>query len=295
MNREPDGHPYHEDPRRFADALALTAARTGFNARLIEKDYYCSLVLGDLAAPFEAGLVFKGGTCLSKVHAEFFRLSEDLDFAVSIRPDASRAERRRAVGPCRAHLEQVPSRIACFELADAILGHNDSRQYNGRLAYRSAVTGERDYIKLEVSLREETVQPTETLPARTMLLDPDAGGPALAPVDVRVLCVMEAYAEKIRAALTRREPAIRDYFDIDHAVRRTIVDFQGRELLDLVAVKLAVDGNEPVDLSPSKHEALRGQLEPQLRPVLRDEDYATFDLGRVFAALEEIARRCRNG
>ena len=102
---------YHEDQQCFREALTLTAAASGFNPRLIEKDYYCSLVLRDLATLFEQGLVFKGGTCLSKVYAEFFRLSEDLDFAILLRPDATRSNRRRAVTPVRDHLTGTPSRL----------------------------------------------------------------------------------------------------------------------------------------------------------------------------------------
>ena len=37
-------------------------------------------MLLDLADPFAKGLVFKIGMSLSKVHAEFFRLSEDLEW-----------------------------------------------------------------------------------------------------------------------------------------------------------------------------------------------------------------------
>ena len=51
----------HEDAALFRDAVQFTAAETGFSERLIEKDYYCSVVLADIAAS-DAGLVFKGGT-----------------------------------------------------------------------------------------------------------------------------------------------------------------------------------------------------------------------------------------
>jgi len=283
-----EGQWYHEDSQRFREAITLAEASSGFNARLIEKDYYCSLVLHDLAGPFQQGLVFKGGTCLSKVYAEFFRLSEDLDFAISLRPDASRGDRRRAVTPVRNHLTGVPSRLPCFELVEEIKGHNDSRQYTGKFAYYSAVTGEREFIKVEISLREETVRPPEILPARTMLRDPHTGQPAFAPVDVRVLSAMEAYAEKIRAALTRRDPAIRDFFDIDHGVRLALFDHRSQPLLDLVAAKLSIGGNEPVDLSPAKISILGGQIESQLHSVLRTRDYEAFDLQRVITILEEI-------
>ena len=110
MSNEPGGPWYHEDLSRFRDALTFTEAESGFSSRLIEKDYYCSLLLDDLSGPFEQGLVFKGGTCLSKVHAEFFRLSEDLDFSISIRPDATRSERRDAASPIKDHFSGSPGR-----------------------------------------------------------------------------------------------------------------------------------------------------------------------------------------
>jgi len=290
MSNSQEDHWYHEDSQRFREAITLAEASSGFSARLIEKDYYCSLVLHDLAVQFQQGLIFKGGTCLSKVHADFFRLSEDLDFAISIQPAASRADRRRAVTPIRNHLNEIMSRFPCFELVEEITGHNDSRQYTGKFAYPSAVTGEHEFIKVEISLREETVQPPEIHQARTMLRDPHTGQPVFAPVDVRVLSAIEAYAEKIRAALTRRDPAIRDFFDIDHAVQAALFDHHSQPLRDLVAAKLAIDGNDPVDLSPAKIAMLRGQVATDLHSVLRTTDYEAFDLQRVITVLEDIMR-----
>ena len=68
----------HEDTRQFRDALEHTASTRGFSPLLIEKDYYCSLMLNELAGAFQHGLVFKGGTALSKVHTDFYRLSVSL-------------------------------------------------------------------------------------------------------------------------------------------------------------------------------------------------------------------------
>jgi predicted nucleotidyltransferase component of viral defense system len=84
----------HQNPALFREAVNHTAAATGFSSRLIEKDYFCTVLLQHLA---EAGcaLVFKGGTCLAKVHAGFYRLSEDLDFVIPTPVDALRAERSR--------------------------------------------------------------------------------------------------------------------------------------------------------------------------------------------------------
>ncbi len=76
--------PLHEDPELFLEALNFTAATTAFAARLIEKDYFCSVLLNHIFKKLGALLVFKGGTCLAKVYAGFYRLSEDLDFMIPI-------------------------------------------------------------------------------------------------------------------------------------------------------------------------------------------------------------------
>jgi predicted nucleotidyltransferase component of viral defense system len=283
---------FHEAPGQFRDALMLTASETGFSERLIEKDYYCSVLLNDLAPLYGWGLVFKGGTCLSKVHGDFFRLSEDLDFAVSVKPDAVRGERRRLAEPFKVHLAGVAARLPLFSEAVALTGQNVNKQYNGQLAYRSAVTGDVESIKIEISLREEFLLPCAELPAKTILIDPLTRSPAFAPVIVRTISLREAYAEKTRAALTRRDPAIRDFFDLDNAIRKGLFQYGGPEFLGLVAQKLAVS-DDPVDLSPARLEALARQIETRLKPVLRTADYEEFALDRVVALLHEIASTCR--
>src|SRR4051812_13621917 len=107
----------HSRMPRFLAALRASEARTLFSARLIEKDYHCSLVLRDLEAAFGMGLVFKGGTSLSKVHADFFRLSEDLDFAVSVSPSARRSARRDKVEPFKVHIEGLCDRMPWLNVA----------------------------------------------------------------------------------------------------------------------------------------------------------------------------------
>ena len=52
---------FHEDPAYFREAVNFTAAATGFPSRLIEKDYFCTVLLQHMAA-IDAELVFKGGT-----------------------------------------------------------------------------------------------------------------------------------------------------------------------------------------------------------------------------------------
>lgn len=97
-------------------------------------------------------------------------------------------------------------------------------------------------------------------------------------------------AEKCRAALSREEVAIRDFYDIDHAVRNRGLDVRERALLGMIAQQLAVPGNAPVDVSQSRLEQLRLQLDAQLRPVLRSQAFAQFDLDRAFDIIQTIAK-----
>jgi predicted nucleotidyltransferase component of viral defense system len=84
----------HEDVTLFREAVQFTAAESGFVPRLIEKDYFCSLLRAYLSEAAGNELVFKGGTCLTKVHSELYRLSEDLDYTIAVPVDARRSHRR---------------------------------------------------------------------------------------------------------------------------------------------------------------------------------------------------------
>jgi predicted nucleotidyltransferase component of viral defense system len=284
---------YHEDVDLFREALSYTQSETGFSARLVEKDYYCSLVLEDLLAITSPQWAFKGGTCLSKVHSDFYRMSEDLDFAFSVPVNASRPQRSKMIVPMKEHLGRLARRLACFNLIEALRGFNNSTRYIGGLGYQSLVTGQDESIKLEFSIREPILEPVEHLPARALLVDPFRQAAVVAPAEVPVLSCRETYAEKLRAALTRREPTIRDFYDIDHGVRSGRLKTDDRRLIGLVRGKLVVPGNDPIDVSDEKHEILKRQVQGQLRPVLREADYAAFDLKRAFGIVAQIAAALR--
>jgi len=108
---------------------------------------------------------------------------------------------------------------------------------------------------------------------------------------VTALALEEAYAEKTRAALTRREPAIRDFYDVDFALGRLNLDLKDHRLMVLVTDKLKVPDNDPIDISQSRREILRAQLDTQLKPVLRPQDFEKFDLDRAFELVAEMGSR----
>lgn len=281
---------FHKDAELFRDALALTRERTGFAERLIEKDYFCTALLEYLAAAANK-LVFKGGTCLAKVHANFYRLSEDLDFVIPMPTDAPRAKRSKQAAAVKEAVAALPRQIPFFRLVEPLIGANNSTQYNAVIGYASLVGRQEETIKIEVALREPLLlDPLNDL-AQTILLDPVSRKPLLKPLEVLCIAKMEAFAEKFRAALSRREVAVRDFFDLDYAVRRLGLQSENSELVDLVRRKLSVPGNEPVDVSANRLAALRQQVGPQLQPVLRAKDFAEFDLKRAFQTVATMAAK----
>jgi predicted nucleotidyltransferase component of viral defense system len=279
----------HEDVALFRESLRFTAAETGFISRLIEKDYFCTLVLQHLCES-DAALVFKGGTCLAKVHAGFYRLSEDLDFSISMSAESARSTRSRAADAFKAAIRTIPARMHPLTIVEPVSGANSSKQYAATVGYESLLAANRETIKVEVGLREPLLTPTGTADARTLLLDPVRGGQMIQAVRLHCISHNEAMAEKFRAALTRRDVAIRDFYDIDHATRSLGMDPLKSDFLGLIRAKVAVPDNGPIDVSDSRFRALRQQLDAQLKPVLRHQDFSRFELDRAFDVVRAVAQ-----
>lgn len=277
----------HEDAAYFREAINFTAAQTAFSAALIEKDYFCTVLLSHLAGGQQ---VFKGGTCLAKVHADFYRLSEDLDFAIPMPLTSSRSERAGQAAQWKHFFAELPRAIPCFQITEPLRGANSSTQYNGALGYTSLLSRRPESIQVEVSLREPLLTPAILGKARTILLDPISARPLVPPVAMQCLSRMEAMAEKFRAAMTRREVAIRDFFDIDYAVRKLAVQPGDKTLVKLVRQKIAVPGNETVRVGSDRLAQLGGQVNARLKPVLRQKDFDEFNLDRAFQTVVEMAR-----
>lgn len=70
----------------FAALIRRAAEYSDISADIIEKDYYVTLMLEELAArQDEIKAYFKGGTCLYKIYAPMQRFSEDIDLTVYVK------------------------------------------------------------------------------------------------------------------------------------------------------------------------------------------------------------------
>lgn len=280
-------------PDLFRECIDYTARQTGFRRDLIEKDFVCSAILSCLAARLPPSAVFKGGTCLSKVFTDFYRLSEDLDFAIPLPLNARRAQRRKQIEPVKKTCGQLADLLTGLFAIEPFRGVNESTQYAGTWGYRSVISGSPDRVKIEFGLREPELLPAEAHTAGTLLQNALTGAYLVPPFQISVMALLEIWAEKTRAALTRLDPAIRDFFDLDYACLNLNLNLDDATLVDMIRRKLAVSGNSPANLSDERRSTLEKQVEGQLRPVLRPRDFERFDLQRIWMSLVALADRLK--
>ena len=71
----------HNDKEKFIEAIIATSKMYGLDPALIEKDYFVTLFLKKAVEQIP-GLVFKGGTSLSKCYNLIDRFSEDINLTL---------------------------------------------------------------------------------------------------------------------------------------------------------------------------------------------------------------------
>ena len=70
----------HHDHEAFSELIVAASNELHIPSWIIEKDYYVTLVLRELAYRVK-GMVFKGGTSLTKCYQILDRFSEDIDIS----------------------------------------------------------------------------------------------------------------------------------------------------------------------------------------------------------------------
>jgi len=267
----------HLDTGLFTSAIEYTSAQTGFTPNLIEKDYFCSVILEYLSKQSPASLVFKGGTLLAKAHAGFYRLSEDLDFTLPITAAAKRKQRSNLVKPLKSIINDIHNAIPNVTIEKELAGSNESKQYNAELNYTSVLTDKKGKILIEIGLREGLVSEAVS----ENLLDPFANAPIVGVFNFACLSKEEAYAEKLRAAMTREKLAIRDFYDLYYARLNNIVDFSCPRFIDILKCKLNLPDTQVVVFDDARVSGLEGKIITELYPTLKQDRDDKFNLIEV--------------
>ncbi len=246
----------------------------GFESFKLEKDFYLTAFLGHVARDLP-DLVFKGGTCLNKVYFDYFRLSEDLDFV--LRLDANRAGRQKALSDCKETLVAIAARLGLSFDASRRTSHDEHRQGLFSFGYASVFDRSAQTIRVDVTVRPALRLEPVAREVKSVFRDLVFGVPFFAPCKIACMDLREAMAEKLRAAMTRPEPAIRDFYDLAY-VRRHAPDFDFEAIRPLVRAKL--EESRFAYTYRDKLEFLRSRIRPELAPVVRDAD--SFDLDAAF-------------
>jgi hypothetical protein len=114
----------HTDTKLFSDTVRATAQHTGIREVFVEKDYWITLVLFQLAQSNYANqMVFKGGTSLSKGYGLINRFSEDVDIAIidgqsksgnEVKTIIRAVEKEMTAGLTEKHVEGISSKGSRF-------------------------------------------------------------------------------------------------------------------------------------------------------------------------------------
>lgn len=84
----------HNDKELFEQVVLKTSEHMGIEAGIIEKDYFVTLFLKEISKVLP-GIIFKGGTSLSKCHKLIKRFSEDIDLNIEYEIKATEGQRKK--------------------------------------------------------------------------------------------------------------------------------------------------------------------------------------------------------
>jgi len=281
------------DRERLKDIIAVIASKYKFRPGVVEKDYYLTVILNNIESCLSDKLVFKGGTLLNKIHLNYHRLSEDLDFTFYGKENLStRSQRSRAITPIRERMPDFLKKLRLKSDNPKGEGFNNSTQYIFYITYPSFVTGKDENIKIEIGLRQPPIDEPVYSPIKHFYQDPFTGEDLIPASKVLSLSFNEAVAEKLKAAITRKDVVIRDYYDLWHILRAKF-DFGNTRFVEIFKKKLADEGYKGTfthrfGLNEDKIALLYRQVETDLMPVARADEQ--FDLDKCFKRFDKVLR-----
>jgi predicted nucleotidyltransferase component of viral defense system len=281
------------DRGRLEKIIPVLAQKHNFRLEIVEKDYYLTLVLNNVGSHLSDKLVLKGGTLLNKIHLGYNRLSEDLDFTYLNKEQlTSRSKRSRAIIPIRENMPEFLKFLGLKSEKPEGQGFNNSTQYIFNISYPSFISGKDENIKIEVSLRQGPIDNPVYNSIKHFYQDPFTGKDLIPANKILSLSLNEAVAEKLKAAITRRDLVIRDYYDLWY-IAETNFDFHSKPFVAIFKKKLEDDDYEgdyrhDFGLDKNAIELLYRQVETDLIPVVRMAEH--FDLKKVFARFNKLLK-----
>ena len=218
-------------PDDFAVLIERVAGKLAYPAAFVERDYWITEILRSIAQPIEnydAGVVFKGGTSLSKGWHLIQRMSEDVDILLVFGETATQNDRDRVLKYLIERVERDIGLAATGNTARTNVHRARSFEYPQQYEH-GALTGER--VLLELGTRGGP-EPHEFLTVRSLVAEVairDFGSsPAefieFASLDINTLRPERTMFEKIAALHTLATKGATDptvYEDLKTKLRHT--------------------------------------------------------------------------
>ena len=280
------------DKEKLKDIIPVIAGKMKFRPTVVEKDYYLTVILNKIDELLTDKIVFKGGTLLNKAYLNYHRLSEDLDFTYNAE-FSSRSQRSKAITPIRERMSSFLDALGLKSDKPEGEGFDNSKQYVFKIKYNSIIMNKEDLIKLEISLRQPPIENPVNTEIKHFYQDPFDGEDLFAVKKVLSLSWKEAVAEKLKAAISRRDVVIRDYYDLWHILEYGF-DFYDKNFVKLFKRKVKDEGytgdyRKKFGLSDESIDLLHKQIDGFLKPVIRSGE--KFDLDKVLKQFSVILKK----
>jgi len=244
-----------EDRGLLKDMISTVSELSGMEESVIEKDYYVTLILKELAKS-ELGVVFKGGTALSKAYHIIERFSEDIDITFEMHLGEARRKKVKynLLKPLEDELQLKIQNWQYIE-SDKDLNHYD-------FVYDAvSVAGEeylRPYVKVETALMSYAF-PTERRMITSIIYD------YLKDTDIDILEQYQLLPFEMKTQVVERTFidkifAVCDYYMLGRPVRNS------RHLYDLYKLRPHVKLDESFLLLVEEVREQRLQMGDKIAP-----------------------------
>jgi len=245
-----------------------------FDIYKYEKDFLLSLILIKFWEKYP-DLIFKWWTCLNKIYFPYFRLSEDLDFVIN--KDLGRTARQTLL---KRYEEDFKKDLWFLWLTLKVerTKYDEHKLAMFTFEYESILNNSIQTIKIDISLKNKLYLPTYKWEIKTMFKDIVFEENIFWTHFINCIDLKETMAEKLRASLSRKEPAIRDFFDIWFIKNNSDFDFDNKEFKNLLHIKLK-EVDYKYTLEENFH-TLKKQIYTDLKPVLNND--FDFDFEEIF-------------
>jgi predicted nucleotidyltransferase component of viral defense system len=202
--------------------ISRKANKEGVREQQIEKDYIISWVLWGIYNHdlLKEALIFKGGTCLKKIHIENYRYSEDMDFTLhpDLEGDISDDEIFSAFGEVFREIKEAAN--IDLSIPDNSKEVHESGGLKFFIDYIGPLGGRGDHIKMDISKGEKLEFEVKNLEMRNQYSD------IAEEEEVMVQCysLEEVVIEKMAALMGRTIP--RDLYDFEYLTTNEGIELQ---------------------------------------------------------------------